>query len=491
MSRARNRDPVCPRARGGPTALALLLLVVTGAGSACRRSRPVLSRGDASVVLLAPPVPLPPGLTPLNEQEPATPAEAPMVLPLAGSPGLALVGTLATAGGAADDEDVYAIEMPGGVPTSDAGPGAATDARPDAASAPANRALSIELTPAEGLATDLEMRMASGVVLAGSSGSAGVRHGLPNIAVRPGERYLIVVRRARARKGAPAAPPPTAQSATYVLALRETALGAGDEREPNDTLENATALGPAHATPEVAGYFGTRTDRDYYRIPLGESSESTLLSVFLTAPSSVTASLTVFDRTGAKLQSVRGQPGERVVLRNLAPAALSPPAAEAPVPFFFIAAQTEGVADLQHRYVLGVRSEPSAEGEREPNDQPVRATPAAPGILSGFLGAGDVDFFRCEVPAGAELAVQVAPPKRTDVVLELLLPGAARPQRADAVRRGQIERLTAPVSTAGAALVRVQGRRATDYDNDEPYSLTVELRVPSGTAPPPAETRPP
>ncbi len=454
----------------------LLLALLPLAAAGCRRSRPVLSRGDASVVLLAPPVPLPPGLTPVTEREPSAPGEGPMLLALAGTPGLAVVGTLAPGPGQpADGEDLYALEIPGGTPAPDGG--SAGDARPpDAAPAPSNRALSIELTPAEGLATVLQMRTAAGVVLGTSTGAAGAHHGLPNISVRPGERYLISVRLDRGRKNAPAPPPP--QPATYVLAVRETSLGAGDEREPNDTPDTATALGPAHAAPEMAGYFGTGSDRDYYRVPIGELSEATLVSVFLTPPSSVTASLTVFDRAGARLQSVRGHPGERLVLRNLSPAALSPPAADGAPGFFFIAAETAGVADLEHRYVLGVRSEPSPEGEREPNDQPVRATPVSPGISSGYLGAGDVDFFRCDLAAGAEIAVQVVPSRKVDVVVELLLPGAARPQRSDASKRGQGEKLTARADAAGSALIRVQGRRPGDYDNDEPYSLTVEVRGP-------------
>jgi hypothetical protein len=463
----------------------LLLMVPLAAGSGCRRSRPVLSRGDASVVLLAPPVPLPPGLTPLTEREPTTPGEAPMLLPLAGSPGVAVVGTLAPASGQpADTEDLYAVEVPGGTPAPDGG-GTADARPPDAAPPPSNRALAVELSPSEGLATVLELRTAAGAVLGSSTGAAGAHHGLPNISVRPGERYLIAVRLDRPRKNAPpVAPGP----ATYVLAVRETSLGAGDEREPNDTLENATPLGPAHAAPEMAGYFGTGGDRDFYRVPIGEASEATLVSVFLTPPSSITASLAVFDRAGTRLQGVRGHPGERLVLRNLSPAALSPAAPDGAPGFFYVAAQTEAGADLEHRYVLGIRSEPSPETEREPDDQPVRATPINPGISSGHLGPGDVDFFRCEVAAGAEIAAQVSPPKKVDVVIELLLPGAVKPQRADAARRGQSERLTARATAAGPALIRVQGRRPTDYDNDEPYSLTVELRAgaaPGGEGQPP------
>jgi hypothetical protein len=116
------------------------------------------------------------------------------------------------------------------------------------------------------------------------------------------------------------------------------------------------------------------------------------------------------------------------VLRNLAPAALSPAAADGSPGFFYVPSRPPG-GDLEHRYVLGVRSEPSPRRARAERSA-VPRHPDRSGIYSGYLGAGDVDFFRCELPAGAEIAVQVAPSRKTDLVLELLLPGSARPQRA-------------------------------------------------------------
>jgi hypothetical protein len=463
--------------RVGPPLLAGSLLVTAGLGSeGCRRSRPQLQRGDAAVVLLTPPVPIPPGLLAVPEQEPSDPTREPPSLPLAGSPGLAVVGALSDEPGL-DDEDVYALEIPGGPLAADAAPGVSDAARAVDAAAPSNRALSLEVNPAATLATVLELRDAAGGVLGSSSGEAGQKHGLPNVAIRPGGRYLVAVRRDRPRKAAAAAPT-TRPSGSYALLVREVTLGAGDEREPNDSLETATALGPAHAAPEVAGYFGAPRDRDFYRVPIGEASESTVVSVFLTPPSAITASLAVYDRAGVKVQGARGRPGERVVLRSLAPASLAPGTADpgADPPSFYLSVQTEGAADLEHRYVLGVRSEPVPDSEREPNDQPIRATTVGAGAWSGYLGPGDVDFFRCEVGAGTELAVDLAPSRRPDLVLEVLMPGAGRPQRADAARRGQPERLLLPAAASGAALIRVQGRRATDADLEDPYTLTIELR---------------
>jgi hypothetical protein len=473
-----------PRGAGRGLLLAAMVVLAASPVPACRRSRPVLARGDAAVVLLAPPMPVPAGVSTVDEREPTAPGESPMTLALAAGPGLAVMGTLAE-GLPPDDEDLYILEVPGGPPVIDTLVPASDGGSPGDAGAPASRALAVEVTPSAGLATMLELRDQGGALLGSSAAAAGERHGLPNLAVRPGGRYQIAVRRNRPRKPAAAAPTAIRPTGAYALILRETALGAGDEREPNDSLDSATALGPAHASPEVAGYFGTSKDRDHYRVPVGEASEFTTLSVFLTPPSALAGTLTVFDRAGVKVQSARGRPGERVVLRSLAPAALSPPGGpQGEGPFFFVGVQAEGGADLQHRYVLGVRSEPSPGGEREPNDQPVRATPAQPGGINGFLGPGDVDIFRFEVVPGNELWLELTPPRRVDVVLEVLLPGAPRPQRSDAARRGQSESLRAVPTAAGAALIRVQGKRATDYDAEEPYTLTVELRPPGAPAAP-------
>jgi hypothetical protein len=473
-----------PPRRGGRLLPLALVALTVGSLPACRRSRPVLARGDAAVVLLTPPVPVPPGMSTVAEREPATASEGPMTLALGTMPGLAVLGTLAD-GTPPDEEDLYQLEVPGGPPVSDALAPVTDGGLPIDAGPAASRALSVEVTPTAGLATILELRDERGTMLGSSTAAAGERHGLPNVAIRPGGRYQIAVRRTPARKPT-AAPAATRPGGAYALILRETALGAGDEREPNDSLETATVLGPAHASPEVAGYFGTPKDRDHYRIPIGEASEFTTLSVFLTPPSALAATVSVHDRAGVKVQSARGRPGERVVLRSLAPAALSPPGGpEGEGPFFFVGVQGERGADLEHRYVLGVRSEPSPGGEREPNDQPVRATPVQPGGINGYLGAGDVDLFRCEVAPGNDLWLELTPPRRADVVLEVLMPGAPRPQRADAARRGQPERLHAVVTAGGSALIRVQGKRATDYDAEEPYTLTVELR-PSGAQAEPA-----
>ena len=289
----------------GALVLVALLLAAASGAAACRRSRPILSRGDAAVVLLTPPVPIPPGLQAVPEREPASASEGPMPLVLAGTPGLAVVGALNEGGPAPDDEDLFALEMPGGsLPQAEQPAGTDAGTRSDGGLA-ASRVLTVEVTPAATLATILEVRDAAGVVLGQSSGAAGQRHGLPNVAVQPGGRYLLTVRRDRARKTTPP-PAATQPSGSYALVVRETSLGAGDEREPNDSPESATSFGPAHVSPEMAGYLGTPSDRDFYRIPVGEASEATVISIFLSPPSSLGASLTVFDRSGVKLQSARG-----------------------------------------------------------------------------------------------------------------------------------------------------------------------------------------
>ena len=190
-----------------------------------------------------------------------------MPLPLAGSPGLAVVGALLGGGRPARRRGrLRASSIPGGA----AGDRRLTGRhrRPPSGDAalPSNRALALEVTPAATLATVLELRDAAGVLL-GQLLGRGRRE--PRAAQRrhPTRRALPDRGPARPDRKKPPAAPTTRPSGSYALLVREVALGAGDEREPNDSLETATALAPAHAAPEMAGYFGTPRDRDFYRVP--------------------------------------------------------------------------------------------------------------------------------------------------------------------------------------------------------------------------------
>ena len=68
-------------------------------------------------------------------------------------------------------------------------------------------------------------------------------------------------------------------------------------------------------------------------------------------------------------------------------------------------ARTEGVATpTPEEAAVG----PAGEGELEPNNTFEEATPIAAGVSQGFLGPGDKDYYRIEVPNGGILRVEFA-----------------------------------------------------------------------------------
>ena len=389
-----------------------------------------------------------------------------MLLPLAGSPGLAVVGTLGQAPGqpattrTSTPSRCREARLP---PTPR--PGTTDAADRWMLPRPANRALAIELQPCRGAGHRAGDARRLRRACWPAPREARARHGLPNVAVRPGERYLIAVRRepAAQRPGPRRAHHPSHLPTCWRCARLR--WGPATSGSPTTALETRDAAGSGPRRARDGRILRHSTDRDFYRVPIGEASESTLVSVFLTPPSSITASLTVFDRAGAKLQSVRGQPGERVVLRNLAPAALSPPGADRRRRVFYMSAQTEGRrrprAPLRARRSLGA----VPDWEREPNDQPVRATPVGRRMPERIPGPRRRGFLPLRGARGRR-----AGPGAHALPARGRRPGVAAARRpAPAAGRccpPRSDRAAAlPGHRPGAALIRVQGRRATDYDN--------------------------
>ncbi len=450
------------RAPALTVALALALLSAGG----CRKQRPRLERGDAAVVVRnKSTAPVPEGLTGIPEQEPASAAAGPMPVALPTGGALAIQGTL-TPAGPGDLEDQFALQLgdPAAAPAADGGAG------------PTHQLL-VEVTPAPTLATTVQIRDGAGKLLATSTAAGGQRHGFPNLATGASGRFGVVVKRA----GKTGAKP---EDGGYALVLRSSPLGPGDEHEPNEDVASATPIGATHTEPQVAGYLGTRADQDVFRVPLGEANEGSVIHLDLDTPPEVVASLAVLDGQGKRLVGVKGRKGERLGLRNLEPLRLvggvGVPAAGA---FFHALVRAEGPGDLTRRYVLGVRSEPASDREREPNDDVARPTPLGQ-EASGHLLPGDVDVYRLEAQAGPAV-LELQPPPRLDLSLELAASGGGW-TRIERAGRGQPER--APVAPGGPLLVRVVGKRPTDGELDAPYRLVLMPGV--GEAAPPGAPPP-
>jgi hypothetical protein len=433
--------------RAPALAVALALALLSAGG--CRRQRPRLERGDAAVVVRKAAAPLAEGLTAVPEQEPAGPNAAPMPLALATGGTLAIQGTL-TPAGPGDLEDRFALQL--------GDPAAATG---DGGAGPTHQ-LAVELTPAPTLATTVLIRDAAGKLLATSTAAGGQRHGFPNLATGARGQFEVTVKRAGKTSAKP-------EDGGYALVLRSSPLGPGDEHEPNEDPATATVIGPAHSEPQVAGYLGTRGDQDVFRIPLGEVAEGSVVHLDLDTPPEVVASLAVLDGQGKRLAGVKGRKGERLGLRNLEPMRLvGGVGAPATGAFFHALVRAEGPGDVSRRYVLGVRNEPAADREREPNDDVARPSPLVQEV-SGHLVPGDVDTYRIEAPSAASV-LELQPPPRLDLSLELAAPGGGW-TRIERAGRGQPER--APVAAGAPLLLRVVGKRPTDGELDAVYRLTL------------------
>jgi len=145
--------------------------------------------------------------------------------------------------------------------------------------------------------------------------------------------------------------------------------------------------------------------------------------------------------------------------------------------------------NLDVRYTLHLRPEEAKpDGEIEPNDDPAHAVPLADGTVTGTLGPGDADVYRYLASAPSELNVEVQPPPRIDVKVDVLREDGTTLMRVDAAKRGAPERLP-NFFAAGAVFLRLQGAKG-DGNLDEPYRVTVSSRPieagaerePNGTA---------
>jgi hypothetical protein len=295
---------------------------------------------------------------------------------------------------------------------------------------------------------------------------------VPNLAVAPAQRLVVVIR----RQGKPADP----AGAPYTLTGQLSELGAADEREPNGSAAQATPTRPAHTAPEVAGLLGARDDVDWFRIPVGEASEGTAIGVTIEPPTDVAVGLAVHNQAGTRIQGARGRKGRPVSLRQLAPSivasgGVAAGGAAGQPPAFFLEVRSEGGEDRQHRYLLRVWSEESPNGEREPNDDTAHAFALPDGETNGFLMPGDVDHFRFEGQTGQNVVVTLSPASRNDLILEALAPGQPRWTRVDAQRRGQPESLSLTPGAAGPILVKVSGKGDMSTA-DEPYRILLERR---------------
>ena len=229
----------------------------------------------------------------------------------------------------------------------------------------------------------------------------------------------------------------------------------------------ATELSPGG---EAVGYLGWRRDQDWYRLSTAGLAEGSVLSVDLDPVPEVSASLVLYDAVERKLLESRGRKGERVAVRSV-----RVPAGDAQL---YVVVRADAGSNVEARYNLRSRAElPKSGGEAEPNDDPAHAQAITDGTLLGYLSRGDVDVYRYATGGPSELDVEVAPPERVDVKLEILREDGTVLARSDSGRRREAEHLPNLYVPGTNVLVRLSAGKG-DGNPDEPYRLTVSSRAP-------------
>jgi len=144
-------------------------------------------------------------------------------------------------------------------------------------------------------------------------------------------------------------------------------------------------------------------------------------------------------------------------------------------PNVYVVVAAEAGRNLDTRYTLRLRSgDAKADAEIEPNDDPAHAVPLANGTVTGTLGPGDADVFRYTAPEPTELSVEVVPPPRVDVILEVLHEDGSLAMKVDGGKRGAPEKI-ANLFVGGVVFLRLTPKKG-EGNLDDPYRVTVAGR---------------
>jgi len=439
------------------TSAALLAALTFSSFPACKRSR-LPPRTDGAAVVVAPEPAVDSDIAAAPETEPNdTPPKAQRLLVVPGT-AVAVAGAVAWPPGGRPDVDVYRVELP-------ADDAAVAPPAPDGAPASADGGqarrprftIRIDARPDVGAAIKLDIPDEAGKSLLAALGTEpGQPLSIPNLSTT-GAPMFVRVRRAAAGEA----------PGKYRLVVKLAALEPGAEVEPDDTVPTANEL----ALPgEAIGYLGWKKDQDFYRLPTAGLAEGSVIAADLDPVPGVSAKLALLDATARTLSEAHGRRGERVALRNVLV-----PAGAAQV--YLVAAADFGWSADQ-RYALRVRAELQKQGaEVEPNDDVAHAQVVADGnTVQGYLGRGDVDLFRYAASAPAVLAVEIVPPERASLKLELSNDAGVVLVRGKPAGKGARAPLRASLPLpSGSVLIRVIAGRG-EGNPDEPYRLTVTSR---------------
>jgi hypothetical protein len=465
------------RGRRMSTVMALLAAL---AGLSCRRA-PHFVRGDAAAVVVVQ-RPRDAGGPPLTaEREPNNaPAQAQELAWTGTPPAAAVKGNIErTEAGKAGDVDVFKVVVPGQrmAVSSDAGPAADRLV--------AAKRMSVVINPEAGLALAVDFLDEAPRLVKTVAGGPGEVVGLPNMAVLPGGTYYLRVKAAPVpanKKGQVPVDAGVSAGSSYQITVLLLDFEVADEREPNDRLESAGDLLWQGRSALASGLYGWRRDEDWYRLSLDAMEPGWVLNLDLEGVDDVAASLAVNDSAGRKIVAVRGRKGEKLTLRNLVLPSVAPDAGASAVGgrCWYVVVRADNGLDREHRYVVHAEAVlPEARGgfETEPNDDAVHASALVEGTTTGYLSVGDVDVFRYLAAEPRGLDIEVTPPSRVRVKVEVIRERDGQVlAEAVAARARQTVRILGFSAPVEPILVRLsQGKY--DGNASEPYLLKVASRL--------------
>jgi hypothetical protein len=432
---------------------------------ACRKTR--LFRGDAASVVVVATRHDAAAARSVTEHEPNDSPEQAQVLALNSEwPVMDIDGVVCTQPDpkAGKDVDVFKLVVPGG--DSESLPEPSVDsATPDDFRRAARR-LGVEITAEQGSSVGLQLLDGGLKVLEAVAAENGEAAGMPNVAVQPGRSYFIRVK-AIAKAGKQSAP---AVSCKYKLSVELGAFDVADEREPNDSVESAESVSMA-GVAELAGYYGWQRDQDFYRVQSPEVPSA--LDVVVDGVEGVTPGLQILSGSGSKLAAARGRKGEKLALHNIRIAAGAVDAGAA-ASSFFVVVKGESGQNRRQRYVLHLSlGALRQDAEIEPNDAAGNATPISDGTVSGFLPAGDVDYFLYDSNEPRAISVEVSFPSRVRGKVELFQSSKPLPiASAETKKARQRISISNVLNLGQPLLLRIAPTRG-DGNASDPYKVMI------------------
>ena len=332
--------------------------------------------------------------------------------------------------------------------------------------------LHAELTGVPGMDVELALLDQTGAtVTSANDGKVGEPETIGAVTISPGN-YFIRVREAPSKDAtAPERDKP------YYLSWRIGAVDVNSEQEPNDKPALATPLAIGQA---LSGQLSSPRDVDYYKVLLhgagdgGVAAPPPVLRIDVGGLDDVVITVQVQDSIGAKLLERKGGKGEPISLRNVG--------VKATEPFYLVLIKGSG-KNPEGRYSIHVAPEQTAGGaaEQEPNDDKGHATPIQAGAtVSGFLAAGDQDWYKLTLPSPQLVRAELSCPERVNVKIAVHDAGGMELYHVDEAGRQEPEVVTDAWLPAGDSYLRVYAGKG-ESNTDQPYQLSVRTTPDDGT----------